>query len=72
MRIFISIILFCTLFYGIAQNDFTHQLSDAALSIIDPSIIYDPAYFPISYPGGDVPKDRGVCTDVVIRAKGGS
>ncbi len=29
---------------------------------------YDPAYFNLSYPGGDVPADRGVCTDVVIRA----
>lgn len=30
--------------------------------------IYDPAYFSVPYPGGDVPADRGVCTDVVIRA----
>lgn len=30
--------------------------------------IYDPAYFSVSYPGGDVPADRGVCTDVIIRA----
>ncbi len=30
--------------------------------------VYDPAYFSLSYPGGDVPGDRGVCTDVVIRA----
>jgi len=29
---------------------------------------YDPSYFAISYPNGDVPNDRGVCTDVVIRA----
>lgn len=30
--------------------------------------IYDPAYVRLAYPGGDVPADRGVCTDVVIRA----
>ncbi|MEO6519032.1 MAG: DUF1287 domain-containing protein [Pseudoxanthomonas sp.] len=30
--------------------------------------IYDPSYFTIPYPGGDVPNDRGVCTDVVVRA----
>ncbi|WP_151720115.1 DUF1287 domain-containing protein [Gemmobacter serpentinus] len=30
--------------------------------------IYDPAYVTLDYPGGDVPRDRGVCTDVVIRA----
>ncbi|HYM85817.1 MAG TPA: DUF1287 domain-containing protein [Pseudoxanthomonas sp.] len=30
--------------------------------------LYDPAYVEIIYPGGDVPADRGVCTDVVVRA----
>jgi len=29
---------------------------------------YDPAYVVISYPNGDVPMEKGVCTDVVIRA----
>ncbi|QDH71858.1 DUF1287 domain-containing protein [Marilutibacter alkalisoli] len=29
---------------------------------------YDPAYVALAYPGGDVPIERGVCTDVVIRA----
>jgi uncharacterized protein YijF (DUF1287 family) len=29
---------------------------------------YDPAYRRIAYPGGDVPRETGVCTDVVIRA----
>lgn len=37
------------------------------------TLYYDPAYVKLEYPGGDVPQDRGVCTDVVIRAfrKGG-
>lgn len=30
--------------------------------------IYDPSYYRIAYPGGDVANDRGVCTDVIIRA----
>ena len=30
--------------------------------------LYDPAYVVLKYPGGDVKKDRGACTDVVIRA----
>jgi uncharacterized protein YijF (DUF1287 family) len=38
-----------------------------AESIVDPDIIYDPAYYKIPYPMGDVPADRGVCTDVIIR-----
>ncbi len=29
---------------------------------------YDPAYYSIAYPNGDLPKDKGVCTDVVVRA----
>jgi hypothetical protein len=29
---------------------------------------YDPAYFGLDYPNGDVPAGKGVCTDVVIRA----
>jgi uncharacterized protein len=29
---------------------------------------YDPAYVVLDYPNGDVPVERGVCTDVVIRA----
>lgn len=29
---------------------------------------YDPAYVVIEYPNGDVPMEKGVCTDVVIRA----
>lgn len=32
------------------------------------SVIYDPSYRVIAYPGGDVPRNRGVCTDVLIRA----
>lgn len=30
--------------------------------------VYDPGYSRIAYPGGDVPRERGVCTDVVVRA----
>lgn len=29
---------------------------------------YDPAYVVIPYPNGDIPIEKGVCTDVVIRA----
>lgn len=48
-------------------NTFEEKLSEAAISIIDPSIDYDPAYFSIKYPNGDIPKNKGVCTDVIIR-----
>ncbi|WP_430399308.1 DUF1287 domain-containing protein [Flavobacterium sp.] len=48
--------------------DFYQKLSNAAISIIDPEIVYTPAYVAIKYPNGDVPPKTGVCTDVIIRA----
>ncbi|MBS7232001.1 DUF1287 domain-containing protein [Flavobacterium psychroterrae] len=53
---------------ALKTNSFAEKLSNAAISIIDPSIDYDPAYFSIEYPNGDVPKNKGVCTDVIIRS----
>jgi uncharacterized protein YijF (DUF1287 family) len=32
------------------------------------TLSYDPAYTTLAYPNGDVPLEKGVCTDVVIRA----
>lgn len=44
------------------------ELVDAAKAQVGVTIRYDPAYMRLSYPGGDVPLDRGVCTDVLVRA----
>src|SRR5688500_10129871 len=40
----------------------------AARAQIGITVSYDPAYRKLAFPGGDVPADRGVCTDVVVRA----
>ena len=40
----------------------------AARSQIGKTTTYDPAYVKLEYPEGDLPIERGVCTDVVIRA----
>lgn len=40
--------------YGIEQTTLTNT--------------YDPAYTQLTYPNGDVPIEKGVCTDVVIRS----
>lgn len=32
------------------------------------TVTYDPAYVKLDYPMGDVPLDRGACSDVIIRA----
>ncbi|WP_422091389.1 DUF1287 domain-containing protein [Tenacibaculum ovolyticum] len=45
-----------------------NKLSIAALELTKHKVTYDPNYFSISYPNGDVPPDKGVCTDVIIRA----
>lgn len=43
-------------------------LVDAARSQVGVTLSYDPRYERLAYPGGDVPLERGVCTDVVVRA----
>lgn len=43
-------------------------LAQAAQRQVGITLHYDGAYRTLSYPGGDVPIDRGVCTDVVVRA----
>lgn len=40
----------------------------AARSQIGVTVSYDPSYQKLDYPNGDVPRGRGVCSDVVIRA----
>ncbi len=44
------------------------RLVAAARMQIGKTVRYDPRYQPIQYPNGDLPMDRGVCTDVVVRA----
>ena len=48
--------------------DPAQRLIQAARHQIGVTTVYDPAYVLLAYPGGDVPTERGVCTDVVIRA----
>jgi uncharacterized protein len=55
-------------FSGYAQSGFYNRLADSALTLTKQTVQYDPSYFTISYPNGDVPSDKGVCTDVIIRA----
>ena len=40
----------------------------AARQQIGVTTSYDPSYKKLAYPGGDVPKETGVCSDVVVRA----
>jgi len=51
-----------------AQQEFIRKLVAAAIERTHHHVRYDPAYVRIPYPGGDVPADTGVCTDVIIRS----
>lgn len=44
------------------------RLIAGALEQVGKTTTYDPAYVKLEYPGGDVPIERGVCTDVLVRA----
>lgn len=47
---------------------FQQKLSIAAIELTKDKVTYDPSYVSLKYPNGDVAKDKGVCTDVIIRA----
>ena len=69
MKVALTAILFT--FLGtvcLAQTDFFNKLSESAISLTNQKVVYDPKYYVIKYPNGDVLADRGVCTDVIIRA----
>jgi uncharacterized protein len=61
-------LLILYLFLTTNIKSFEEKLSDAAISIIDPTVVYTPKYVSLQYPNGDVPLKTGVCTDVVIRS----
>lgn len=71
MRIFAPIFAFVfalflngTFSYAAPSADLVVQVAQQRTLL---SIRYDPKYVSLSYPGGDVDSDTGVCTDVIIR-----
>jgi len=50
------------------RQEFLTKLVAAAEERTHHAVRYDGAYVRIPYPGGDVPPDRGVCTDEIIRS----
>ncbi|SCY35174.1 DUF1287 domain-containing protein [Flavobacterium caeni] len=61
----IAITVFLSFF---APDGFYDRLSEAAIGLTKTKVTYDGSYFAIPYPNGDVPANKGVCTDVVVRA----
>jgi uncharacterized protein YijF (DUF1287 family) len=53
---------------GTASAQDATSVVTAARAQIGVTLRYDPAYARIAYPNGDVPMERGVCADVLVRA----
>lgn len=65
----LALVLFLSCYFGFSQvSSNKTNLVKAALELTKDKVTYDPSYFSIDYPNGDVPSNKGVCTDVVIRA----
>ncbi len=65
----VSTLLLGLVLWGQAATEAASMpLVEAARSQVGVTLRYDPSYQPLAYPNGDVPAERGVCTDVVIRA----
>jgi uncharacterized protein len=52
----------------VTSLDSARSVVRAARAQVGVTIGYDPRYVRLAYPGGDVPLETGVCTDVIIRA----
>lgn len=70
MKLITIIFIFLTAVLNSAscQDNYSDRLSKAALELTKQIVNYDLSYFTIVYPNGDVPTNKGVCTDVIIRA----
>jgi hypothetical protein len=53
---------------GVGSSARAVALASAAMAQVGKTVRYDPAYEKLAFPNGDVPLERGVCTDVVVRA----
>src|SRR6478609_3921412 len=50
------------------SHRFGSSLAAAALTQSGDTVNYDSAYYKIGYPNGDVPPNKGVAADVIVRA----
>lgn len=67
-RLFVAAALAAPFAPLFARVDPSYRLITAARRQLGVTLSYDPAYTRLAFPGGDVPRSKGVCTDVVIRA----
>jgi len=67
-KLLVVFLFILTVGTSVGQTDFYSRLADSTFVLTKQRVQYDPAYFRLDYPNGDVPAGKGVCTDVVIRA----
>ena len=68
IKLLFLVAAFACLNQAVAQEAFQLKLAQEARKLTNDQVTYDPQYFKIAYPNGDVPANKGVCTDVIIRA----
>jgi uncharacterized protein YijF (DUF1287 family) len=64
----INLLIILLLNFNLAYSQVKDTLSVSALKLTEQEVTYDPSYYLIGYPNGDIPSDKRVCTDVIIRA----
>ena len=63
--LFYSLALFT---FHVQASSFDDDIVNALIHRTTQPVTYDGAYHKLEYPGGDVPANIGVCTDVLIRS----
>lgn len=67
MKMLRLLLILFVLPFTVSAESFEQAFIAAALERTHHQVRYDGSYVRIQYPGGDVPENTGVCTDVVIR-----
>lgn len=68
LTIILGLVLTAAACHAQDSTSFAERLVKAAMERTTHTVRYDPAYVQLTYPGGDVPAETGVCTDEVIRS----
>ncbi len=68
LRFFLCLFFISSVAYSQSNPAKYPPLVEGAYQQIGQTTLYDPSYVSLAYPGGDVPIERGVCSDVVVRA----
>ena len=67
-KLIFNFLILCLSNNILAQTNAGIKLSNAAIERTTHSVKYNGKWMKIDYPGGDVPDNIGVCTDLVIRS----